>query len=74
MAKKIFICLSLFFLLLAGAVILDMQDNRKTEQQAAEKRNGRIQVQQIDNNSVPGIDDQKIFSPREYVKIIPARQ
>jgi hypothetical protein len=70
MAKKVFICLSLFFLMLAGAVMLDRQESRNLERQAAENRDGRIQVQQLENNSALGIDPPKIFAPREYVKII----
>ncbi|MFS0637042.1 hypothetical protein AB1K84_14170 [Mesobacillus foraminis] len=70
MAKKVFICLSLFFLMLAGGFMLNRQESQSSERQAAENRDGRIQVQQLENNSALGIDPQQIFAPREYVKII----
>lgn len=65
MGKKIAACLSVFFILLAGAFTLDRQSSTK----APAEGDAIIQIQQAEGGAM---EEQRprIFAPREYVKII----
>jgi len=70
MAKKVIVCLSLFTVLLVGAIILDRQLSREFYDPSFEETPGMVQVQQLGDESYLEMKRDEIFAPREYVRII----
>jgi hypothetical protein len=66
MGKKITACLSVFFILLAGAFTLDRQSGGKA---GTAHDDPTVQIQQAEGGTLEE-KRPRIFAPREYVKII----
>jgi hypothetical protein len=69
MARKVIVCLSLFTVLLVGAITLDRQLSREFYD-PSEETPGMVQVQQLGDGSYLEMKRYEIFAPREYVRII----
>ncbi|WP_053360431.1 hypothetical protein [Bacillus sp. FJAT-27251] len=67
MVKKVTACLSVFFMLLAGAFVLDRQ-NSGTEGPA--DGGPMFQIQQAGAVEAEEEERPRVFAPREYVKIV----
>jgi hypothetical protein len=70
MARKIIVCLSLFTVLLIGAITLDLKLSREFYDPSLDDTSGMVQVQQLGDGSYLELKRYEIFAPREYVRII----
>jgi hypothetical protein len=70
MARKVIVCLSLFTVLLIGAITLDRQLSREFYDPSLDETPGMVQVQQLGDGSYLELKRYEIFAPREYVRII----